>query len=254
MSLCRVLKKGPLLRAGERSLRVLPHPAPDQETGNDGNHRHGPHHHRAGGQIQQSRQGDARNERQPAHQIARYQPRGALQPPGGQRRQDQAGENQVNPDDLHGSGYCKRKSNVEARPADFLPTGKPDSQQHAGQECQGDQPRLWIDVVAHVVMGRDKREYRFVQDTRYGRKVLSESSDITVTVTAITNYVANRLVERSRALTEDSAAQAVELRHDTRAALRRRNWRMVRAFLFGLIMGCVALFAALWIVASQVPK
>ena len=119
---------------------------------------------------------------------------------------------------------------------------------------QGDQPRLWIDVVAHVVMGRDKREYRFVQDTRYGRKVLSESSDITVTVTAITNYVANRLVERSRALTEDSAAQAVELRHDTRAALRRRNWRMVRAFLFGLIMGCVALFAALWIVASQVPK
>ena len=27
----------------------------------------------------------------------------------------------------------------------------------------GDQPRLWIDVVAHVVMGRDKREYRFVQ-------------------------------------------------------------------------------------------
>jgi hypothetical protein len=119
---------------------------------------------------------------------------------------------------------------------------------------QGDQPRLWIDVVAHVVMGRDKREYRFVQDTRYGRKVLSESSDIAVTVTAITNYVANRLVERSRALTEDSAAQAVELRHDTRAALRRRNWRMVRAFLFGLIMGCVALFAALWIVASQVPK
>ena len=119
---------------------------------------------------------------------------------------------------------------------------------------QGDQPRLWIDVVAHVVMGRDKREYRFVQDTRYGRKVLSESPDITVTVTAITNYVANRLVERSRALTEDSAAQAVELRHDTRAALRRRNWRMVRAFLFGLIMGCVALFAALWIVASQVSK
>ena len=118
----------------------------------------------------------------------------------------------------------------------------------------GDQPRLWIDVVAHVVMGRDKREYRFVQDTRYGRKVLSESADIAVTVTAITNYVANRLVERARALTEDSAAQAVELRHDTRAALRRRNWRMVRAFLFGLIMGCVALFAALWIVASQVPK
>src|SRR5205085_12682156 len=40
---------------------------------------------------------------------------------------------------------------------------------------QGDTPRLWIDVVAHILMGRDKRTYRFVQDTRYGRIVLSES-------------------------------------------------------------------------------
>src|ERR1700709_2385005 len=28
---------------------------------------------------------------------------------------------------------------------------------------QGDVPRLWINVVAHVEMGRDKRIYRFVQ-------------------------------------------------------------------------------------------
>src|SRR5262245_56679479 len=40
---------------------------------------------------------------------------------------------------------------------------------------KGDIPRLWIDVVAHVEMGRDKRQYRFVQDTRYGRAVLAES-------------------------------------------------------------------------------
>src|ERR1700716_4257008 len=33
---------------------------------------------------------------------------------------------------------------------------------------QGDTPRLWIDVVAHVLMGRDKRIYRFVPDTRFG--------------------------------------------------------------------------------------
>src|SRR3954452_15014732 len=36
---------------------------------------------------------------------------------------------------------------------------------------RGETPRLWIDAIAHVVMGRDKRVYRFVQDTRYGRKV-----------------------------------------------------------------------------------
>ena len=37
---------------------------------------------------------------------------------------------------------------------------------------KGDVPRLWVDVIAHVEMGRDKRQYRFVQDTRYGRAVL----------------------------------------------------------------------------------
>jgi len=40
---------------------------------------------------------------------------------------------------------------------------------------QGETPRLWIDVVAHILMGRDKRIYRFVQDTRFGRIVLAES-------------------------------------------------------------------------------
>src|SRR5437870_12343586 len=31
---------------------------------------------------------------------------------------------------------------------------------------QGENPRLWIDVVAHVAMGRDKRIYRFLQASR----------------------------------------------------------------------------------------
>ena len=39
---------------------------------------------------------------------------------------------------------------------------------------RGDTPRLWIDAIAHVDMGRDKRRYRFLQDSRYGRKVLAE--------------------------------------------------------------------------------
>jgi hypothetical protein len=118
----------------------------------------------------------------------------------------------------------------------------------------GDQPRLWIDVVAHVVMGRDKREYRFVQDTRYGRKVLAESADVQRIVAAITHYVAARMVERSRALSEDSATQAVELRNDVQLVARRRRWRLLKAFLFGLIIGCASLFAALWIVASRIAK
>src|SRR6201992_598435 len=55
---------------------------------------------------------------------------------------------------------------------------------------QGDTPRLWIDVVAHIVMGRDKRIYRLVQDTRFGRIVLAESHDIDTMVQAVTDYVA----------------------------------------------------------------
>jgi len=119
---------------------------------------------------------------------------------------------------------------------------------------QGDPPRLWIDVIAHVVMGRDKRTYRFVQDTRYGRKVLAESAEIEDLVSAITRYVASRLIERERALAEEPQAIGEPFRHDVRIVWRRRRWRMVRAFLFGLLMGCVALFGALWLMASQLPR
>src|ERR1700741_2874997 len=65
---------------------------------------------------------------------------------------------------------------------------------------QGDTPRLWIDVVAHVLMGRDKRIYRFVQDTRFGRIVIAESHDVATMVDAVTDYVALRMVERKQAL------------------------------------------------------
>src|SRR5690349_23216002 len=65
---------------------------------------------------------------------------------------------------------------------------------------QGETPRLWIDVVAHVLMGRDKRIYRFVQDTRFGRIVLAESHDVSVIVDAVTDYVARRLIEREHAM------------------------------------------------------
>src|ERR1700751_5224495 len=64
----------------------------------------------------------------------------------------------------------------------------------------GETPRLWIDVVAHVVMGRDKRIYRFVQDTRYGRIVLAEAHEVSAIVDAVTDYVARPMVEREQAL------------------------------------------------------
>lgn len=64
----------------------------------------------------------------------------------------------------------------------------------------GLQPRLWIDAVSHVAMGRDKRTYRFVRDTRMGRVVLAESHDMKPVADQVTLYIAERLVERQRQL------------------------------------------------------
>ena len=106
---------------------------------------------------------------------------------------------------------------------------------------KGDVPRLWIDVVSHVEMGRDKRQYRFAQDTRYGRAVLAESYEVPALVEAVTRYVARRLVERERALSDDAGRGVAQ------SMLRReryhRRWRAIRTFIFGLLAGVAALFA-----------
>jgi hypothetical protein len=106
---------------------------------------------------------------------------------------------------------------------------------------KGDIPRLWIDVVSHVEMGRDKRQYRFVQDTRYGRAVLAESYEVPALAQAVTQYVARRLVERERALSDDAESKVAQ--SVLRRTRRHRHWRSVRTFIYGLIVGVAALFA-----------
>ena len=100
---------------------------------------------------------------------------------------------------------------------------------------QGETPRLWIDVVAHIVMGRDKRMYRFVQDTRFGRIVLAESHDTAVIVEAVTDYVARRMIERERAMVvpPEPVPEVAEM--------PRRPSR-VWPFVLGFILGAAALF------------
>lgn len=73
----------------------------------------------------------------------------------------------------------------------------------------GQQPRFWIDAVAHVALGRDRRTYRFVRDTRNGRLLLAESADIKAVADAVTRYVAERVVERQRDL-ESGPSRASE--------------------------------------------
>src|SRR4051812_28736011 len=99
---------------------------------------------------------------------------------------------------------------------------------------QGENPRLWIDVVAHVAMGRDKRIYRFVQDTRFGRIVIAESHDVAVIVQAITDYVARRIVEREHALVATPMPEPAPVEKPRRSGF----W----TFALGFILGALALF------------
>jgi hypothetical protein len=99
---------------------------------------------------------------------------------------------------------------------------------------QGENPRLWIDVVAHVAMGRDKRIYRFFQDSRFGRIVLAESHEVAAIVQAITDYVARRMVEREHAMVATPMPEPAPV--ETR---RRSGFWM---FALGFILGALALF------------
>src|SRR5947209_7117762 len=115
---------------------------------------------------------------------------------------------------------------------------------------RGDPPRLWVDMIAHVVMGRDKRLYRFVQDTRYGRRVLGETADVAEAASLVTTYVARRLVERERVLAGDTELAARDVLID-QVSRRRRRRRLLGVLLIGLLLGVIAgaagLFALAWL-------
>jgi hypothetical protein len=106
---------------------------------------------------------------------------------------------------------------------------------------RGETPRLWVDAIAHVHMGRDKRLYRFVQDTRYGRRVLAESVNIPEMADAVTKYVAQRLIERERAVADSGTPMIGDTRREASFERRRRRRRAIRAFVFGLFAGFATL-------------
>jgi hypothetical protein len=96
----------------------------------------------------------------------------------------------------------------------------------------GAQPRLWIDAVSHVGLGRDRRTYRFVTDTRLGRTVLAESTDLHIVGEQVKRYVAERVVEHRKAMAGET--EAFLPRAGSSVPSRRRGgWR---AFLHGLFL------------------
>lgn len=76
----------------------------------------------------------------------------------------------------------------------------------------GEVPRLWIDMTSFVRMGKDGRTYEFVKDTRLGRTILGSTENREKIGTHVTDYVAERVLERERMIEGDwiSASSTIE--------------------------------------------
>ncbi len=107
----------------------------------------------------------------------------------------------------------------------------------------GDPPRLWIDMLSYVVMGADKRTYRFVKDMRDKRRVLHETHDTGDMADKVTDYLAHRIIEREQALAGDEDRPAARARA-TAAPLPAgyRGLSVFLAFALGLLAGIAGLF------------
>ena len=114
----------------------------------------------------------------------------------------------------------------------------------------GEQPRLWIDAVAHVALARDRRTYRFVRDTRMGRVVMAETADVQAVVDQVTLYIAERMVERQRMIDGDveplPRGSAVSGQAAAPAPRSRGGfWKGFLSLALGAIIGAGIVFLAL---------
>lgn len=141
-----------------------------------------------------------------------------------------------------------------------------DNDQFLFQVSTGSQPRLWIDMTSFVLVGRDRRTYRFLKDTRLGRTVILESASIDDVADTVTNYVAERIIERERSLEGDWLSKRIRQepskRFDRppeegtlvadrpprrRAFDNRATGWIVAGFLGGILIGVLALLAYAWV-------
>ena len=122
----------------------------------------------------------------------------------------------------------------------------------------GDKPRLFIDMLAFVELGRDRKTYRLQQDTRHGRVTLGESERMDTMLEAVAAYMGRRLVEREKALAADGAPPILTaLDVPGQSILARRFARLVSAgrpglfrMTLGLLIDILGTLALLGLVAA----
>jgi len=159
--------------------------------------------------------------------------------------------------DLHESDRARLAMLVEALDGVFAEL--PDSDDFFICEVAGGAPpRLWVDPTSHVMIGRDRRTYRFLKETRLGRVVLLESTDVDAVADAVTDYVAERVVERDRIQESDFLLARMRLaalpgaagygggRAEVRGKPDGRWLAWVVLFLFGFAAGAGGLIAYAW--------
>jgi hypothetical protein len=116
----------------------------------------------------------------------------------------------------------------------------------------GQNPRLFVDATTHVGLGRDRMTYRFLRDTRNGRIVLEESRDLKTIADRVTRHVAERIVERQRAM-DGGIVQAVPASAAAELSSTQAQGSGVSDFMLGLIwflIGSVAGAGALYLWVS----
>lgn len=112
----------------------------------------------------------------------------------------------------------------------------------------GETPRLWIDLTTYIRMGREPRSYEFIKDTRNGRVMLGESTEMEEIAGLVSNYIAERVLQRERKIEGewlDMRAQGPAGR-STAAVSPLRAGFSFGAFLLGLIIGAAAMVAWAW--------
>lgn len=133
-----------------------------------------------------------------------------------------------------------------------------DMEQALLQLVPGRKPRYWVDLLAFVEMGRDKRTYRFVKDTRLGRVVLKESANVDDVADQVTHYLARRIIEREKALESDdlmdklaqAAAEPAKELTDMPAPSSKSGGGGLGMFLIGMLAGAAGLLAYAWYAPS----
>ncbi|MBO0343884.1 hypothetical protein [Roseibium limicola] len=127
-----------------------------------------------------------------------------------------------------------------------------DDDQFTLQIAKGSTSRFWIDVTSHVVVGGDRRTYRFLKDTRLGRVVILETAEVDDMADCLTEYIAERILEREKAMEGDwlnarlSQAGAETQRTSSRGESGSFWLSFFATFLVGLLTGALGLLGYAW--------